>query len=372
MNLLREVSFYAVFFGAVFLVWAYRTFRLLVTLFKTPRLKPDSKPSESPTVSVVIPAKNEENNIRECLEHFQRQTYRPYEVIVINDNSSDKTEKILQSLNAVYINCPLPPEGWTGKNHAIYCGVKETKGEWLLFTDADTRHTPESISSAIAYAEKNRLELLSLLPHCLTGSFIEEILQPPAMAYLGLWFPFDQVNDPQSPLFFANGQYLLIKRGLYERLGGHKAVAGAFLEDFALMDLAKKSGARARCGFGTEIYGTRMYDSWDSIWKGWRRIYLHAFQSRPQPLIQNAFSLLLFSVFPFLLLFPVLFLEDNRVKIFAFLTAAIIFVVASQAHRMVRTKPFFAFFHPFAALVILLILFDAAGMAIFKKKTVWR
>lgn len=346
-----------------FLVWAYRSFRLILTLYKIPKMKGAGAP-RGELVSVIIPAKNEETHIAACWHSLKNQTYPQLEVLVINDNSTDKTEAILKELGAFFINCPPAPEGWTGKNHALDHGSRHAKGSWLLFTDADTRHQPESVATAVAYAQSHGLEFLSLLPHCLTGSFVEAMIQPLAMGFLGLWFPLDQG--------FANGQYLLIRRSLYDRLGGHKAVAGAFLEDFALMHLAKQNRAPAACGFGMEIYGTRMYDSWQGIWKGWRRIYLHAFRQKTAPLLMNALSVFCFSVIPYGLALFLLAAQEKSLFILSAVLIALITLVGSQVHRTVRAHPWFAVFHPAAALIIFLIVLDAAGMALTNKKTIWR
>ena len=364
---------YFLFWGTVLGVWTFRTLRLLITLRKTPRIVPQKgtgfsgeTQSLSPFVSVLIPAKNEENNIRACVESLQNQKDAAFEIIVINDNSSDQTESILKSMGQTYVNCPLPPEGWTGKNHALHYGVAQAKGEWLLFTDADTRHEPHGLSASLAHAQKNGLELLTLLPSCLTGSFIENLVQPLAMAFLGLWFPLEKVNDPKSPLYFANGQYLLMKRSLYQKTGGHKAVAGEFLEDFALMQKTKQLGAKAQCGFGQSVYGTRMYDSFDTIWRGWRRIYLHAFQRKPLTLVRKALVVLVFSVLPFALY---AFSHGGH---FSTLVIAVLVVICWRAYTVVRAKGAYALFHPLAALIIFLILTDAARMAFLKEKTFWR
>lgn len=351
-------------FGILILgVWLYRSCRLWITLKKTPCLLSE-KPASFPLVSVLIPAKNEEKNIEACIESLKNQSYLNYEMLVINDNSTDQTEALLQNLGIPYLNAPKAPDGWTGKNHALDYGAARAKGEWLLFTDADTRHVSHALASALAHCQNNDLDFLSLLPHCLTGSFVERIVQPLAMAFLGLWFPMEKVNDPKSKIFFANGQYLMIRHSLYKKLGGHHAVKAAFLEDFALMRLAKESGAKTQCAFGREIYGTRMYDSFDSIWRGWRRIYLHAFERNAFPLFRNALMVFLFSIFPFL----TLGFYGNMNLLIAGSILSIVFL----AHRAVKANGFYAFFHPLAAFILFGILLDAAQMAIRKEKTVWR
>jgi chlorobactene glucosyltransferase len=365
---------YFIFCSTVFIVWIFRALHLLTTLRKTARLTPSDSYNPEGFVSVLIPAKNEEKNIRTCIESLKAQDYKALEIIVINDNSSDQTEPILKSMGQFYVSCPPCPEGWTGKTHAIHCGVSHAKGEWLLFTDADTRHQPHGLRTALTHAQKNNLQFLTLLPFCLTGSFLEKLIQPMAMAFLGLWFSMEKVNDPKSPLYFANGQFLMMHRSLYEKVGGHKAVAKEFLEDFGLMQLSKKAGANAACAFGDAVYGTRMYDSFDSIWRGWRRIYQHAFQSKPLTLLTRTLNVFLFSVLPFII-FGIYFLGNFRhpwLDLFSLATLGLIFIICGQAYAAVRANQAYALLQPFTGMVLSLILLDAAGMAFGKKKTLWR
>ena len=406
------------FYLAVGLVWAYRSRLALETLKRTPVVAPSesSGASEKERVTVIVPAKNEEKNIETCVRSLLAQDYPHLEIIVVNDNSTDRTEAILnvlglqiQNSEAVgtqinernyiknkilhssgeyqeaggpafrYFNNPTAaPPGWTGKNFAIHQAIPHAAGSWLLFTDADTRHEKSSVRSALGHAQSRDLEFLTLLPECLTGSFLEKMIQPLAMALLGLWFPMQKVNDPKSGVIFANGQFLLMTRALYRKTGGHEAVRGEFLEDFALMRKTRALGARAECAFGYRIFGTRMYDSLSAIRRGWRRIYLHAFQRRPEILFSKtlgvlAFSLLPFALFPFLtakaLAFP---------KLYGFSWGAafviLIFILATswRAYRFVKVNPLYAFLHPAPMFFLMLILGDAAWTAAAKKPTVWR
>lgn len=376
---IEALTLVLVFYGITLAVWLRRSVRLLLTLVKVPRLAHDSPPasqSEVPLVSVLIPAKNEAKNIAGCLESLKALDYPAFEIITINDNSSDNTAALIQDLGVTCLNAPPTPEGWTGKNGALHAGVQTAKGEWLLFTDADTRHKPKSLAAALAYARSRNLELLSLLPHCLTGGFFEKMIQPPAMAFLGVWFPLEKVNHPGSKLYFANGQYLLIKRSLYETIGGHQAVAGEFLEDFAIFRRAKELGARAECVFGTELYGTRMYDSIDSMWRGWRRIYLHAFRKEAAVLLLKAggmffFSCLPFMIFPFFAV-PLAVRFGTAASLGASALLAWILAVCWRGYGMVKAPQIFAFLFPAAAAFTTLFLLDAAQSALLGKKTHWR
>lgn len=195
-----------VFFIIAAAVWIKRSVSALITLFHAPRLSRNVLSGSRAKVSILVPAKNEASNIRACVEGLKALDYPDFEIIVINDNSTDQTEEILLSLGASpasppsedpsltlrYLNSPPAPAGWTGKNHALAAGFPYAKGEWLLFTDADTRHEPESLKASLGLMEKRGALLLTLLPRCLADGFWETVLQPVAMALMGLWFPVER------------------------------------------------------------------------------------------------------------------------------------------------------------------------------------
>jgi len=366
------------------LVWLYRARRALEALRQNPVVRPASPPQRSPRVSLLVPVKNEEANLEACLNAFLSQDYPSVEIIVINDHSLDRTPQLLAQYSKRYperitaLDAPETPEGWTGKNWALAHSVRHAHGEWFLFTDADTRHEPHSLSSTVAHAEARDLDLLTLSPRCLTEGFWEKIVQPSAMGFTGLWFPFFKVNSSRTTLTFGNGQYLLIRRKTYEALGGHEKVKGAYLEDFALVREAKQSGRRVECAIGTEIFGTRMYRSLSGIWLGWRRIFLHAFEKNFLRLTVKSVSVFTFSVLPFLLfpLFTQTALEEpehwGKLWGASLPILAMIFLTVWKTHELVKAPRRYAFLHPLASLLLAGILADAARMALLKKEVKWR
>ncbi len=373
--------------------WIYRSGRSLSELKQAPTLKLAGPASRQGKVSVLIPAKNEASNIEDCLKPFLIQLREGDEIIVINNCSTDRTEAILRELGAkeihskipfpppsqkgerggsfYYMNTPPTPEGWTGKNFALHLGVQHASGDWMLFTDADTRHQLGSVDVALAFAEEKKLDVLTLLPRCLAHGFWESLIQPCAMAYMGLWFPIRKINDPKSKVYFGNGQYLLLRADHYRKIGGHDGVKEAFLEDFALMRKTKQMGAQGMCAFGMELYGTRMYDSFDALWRGWRRIYLHAFEQKPAPILKCALSVFFFSVFP-LAAFIMLSGHFSASLLLCILILVIVFATAFKAYGIVKARTRYALLHPFAALVFTAILLDAFQMACFRRQTHWR
>lgn len=336
---------------------------------------------------MLIPAKNEEKNIANCIRPFLAQLHEGDEVIVINNCSTDRTEAILKELGAMeirledppgnsrakfkYLNTPPTPEGWTGKNFALHIGVQHAAGDWFLFTDADTHHEPGSLNISLAFAEEKKIDLLTLLPRCLAHGFWENLIQPCAMSYMGLWFPIQKINDPKSKVYFGNGQYLLLRADHYRKIGGHNSVKEAFLEDFALMKKTKEVGSRGMCAFGMELYGTRMYDSFGALWQGWRRIFLHSFDQRPATLLKCTASVFFFSVFP-LAVFIAISNHFSVALLLCILILVIVFATTATAYAIVKAKKRYALLHPLAALVFTAILLDAFQMACFKRQTHWR
>lgn len=359
------------FFLALVTGWSYRISRLRQSLSWMPFINPGSRPSVKERISVIVPMKNEETNAAACLQALLKQDYGDFEIIAVNDNSKDKTGDIIRSFEKVICveNTTPTPEGWTGKNFALHCGLAKATGSWLLFTDADTRHEPVSLSAAMAHIQQKDLQFLTLLPRCICETFLEKAVQPIAMCLLGLWFPIRKVNDPQSKMYFANGQYLMVQRKLYEKLEGHAGVRGAFLEDFALAQKVKENGARGECAMGKAVYGTRMYANFGEMWRGWRRIYLHAFRSNPGTLLMHALETLLLSVLPFVIFF--FGVPQNMLGAFCVVTT-VVWIVSWRAFQIVESDPKYSIFHPVAGFLISLFLLDAAGVALTGKKTVWR
>lgn len=224
-----------------------------------------------PQVSVIVPARNEEASIGSCLESLFSQAGIDFEIIVVDDHSTDRTREIAESFSKVrVIEAASLPTGWTGKNNAVATGAREARGEWLLFTDADTMHTPGSLARAITEAKDNKADLLSYSPEQIAVTFWEMAILPVVFAELARQYPPSKVSDPNSPEAAANGQYILIRREVYDSIGGHAAVASEILEDVALARLVKASGQKIRFRY-SESVRTRMYRNFTQLREGWTK-----------------------------------------------------------------------------------------------------
>jgi glycosyltransferase involved in cell wall biosynthesis len=224
------------------------------------------------SVSVIVPARNEEACLGSCLESLTVQTGIDFEIIVVNDGSTDRTREIAESFPGVRVlDTDAPPPGWTGKNNAMAAGARVAGGEWLLFTDADTVHRPGSLASAVAEAKQHAAALLSYSPEQEVFGFWEKAVMPVIFAELAATYRPALVSDPRSPAAAANGQYILIAREAYDAIGGHAAVSGSLLEDVALARAVKASGRRIFFRFGGDAVRTRMYRSFPHLLEGWTK-----------------------------------------------------------------------------------------------------
>jgi glycosyltransferase involved in cell wall biosynthesis len=239
-------------------------------------------PSDPPAVSVIVPARNEEASLKNCLDSLVAQTNVVFEIIVVNDHSTDRTREIASSFSDKLVRVveagTLPP-GWTGKNNAVIAGAKVAQGEWLLFTDADTVHLPGSLARSIEEATRQHAALLSYSPRQVVKSFWEKAVMPVIFAELAASFRPSKVSDPSSPAAAANGQYLLITRGAYDAVGGHAAIAAKLLEDVALARAVKKSGRKICFRFGGDAVRTRMYRTFAQLREGWTKNLVLLFPS---------------------------------------------------------------------------------------------
>jgi len=195
---------------------------------------------------------------------------------VVNDHSSDGTAAVVRGLMQ---KCPQLrlsetselPAGWVGKNSAVWLGAQQATGDWLLFTDADVVHGADSARKALEIAQQQNAALVSFSPEQVVETWYEKSLIPYVYCRLARLFSYYDVNDPQKPDAAANGQFLLIRRDVYDAVGGHASVAQEVLEDVALARRVKQARYRLWFGSGQGIVRTRMYRGFGVMWQGWKK-----------------------------------------------------------------------------------------------------
>lgn len=280
----------------------------LINSLAGPLLKVAKPPIAYPLVSLLIPARNEEQNIAECLNGLRRQDYLKYEIIVIDDVSEDNTSKIVAQIAKrdsrirLVKGRPLP-DGWVGKNWACHQLSKAAKGEILIFTDADNRHESNAITNTIGWMQSLDLGMLSAFPQQITKRFSEKLIVPviDLLLYssLVLWLTY---YTKYRALAAANGQWIAFRQQVYENIGGHQTVKEQLVEDVELSRLAKNRGIKILTMAGTGILYARMYHSFQEIWNGFTKNLFGLTENKFLPFLAILIGLLFTHILPFLLL----------------------------------------------------------------------
>jgi cellulose synthase/poly-beta-1,6-N-acetylglucosamine synthase-like glycosyltransferase len=276
--------------GLAGLVWTSRHFMISAHQRRADALTPDSPGAgpDAPLVSVLVSAKDEEANIAACISSMLAQDYPDFEMIVCNDRSSDRTGRIVADLarqddRLRLVEVHHLPEGWSGKCHGMYTAACAARGDWLCMTDADCRQlSPRTLSAAMRYARDSRADLLSVLPVLEMKGFWENVVQPVCSGVMMIWFHPDRVNDPARRAAYANGAFMLMRRGAYEVVGTHQAIRHRLMEDLHLAARVKQAGLRLRVVRGDGLYVVRMYTSFGQILRGWSRIFFGTFGTLPR------------------------------------------------------------------------------------------
>ncbi len=237
-------------------------------------------------LSVILPARNEEMNLPQCLESLLAQDDElfklgtDWELILVDDDSTDRTAVIARaaaSRPGVVVMQPPALEAipaqrtFTGKNNACWAGAQRAQGRWLLFTDADTLHESNDLRHALHEAKKHEVALLSYSPRQIVNGLAQRVLMPLVFSELASVYPTSQVNDPNRRLAAANGQFLMIERRTYFAVGGHKAVAKSVLEDVEIAYNIKRSKKGIRFRYAPDALSTRMYRGFRDMVEGWTK-----------------------------------------------------------------------------------------------------
>ncbi|ASQ91287.1 glycosyl hydrolase [Prosthecochloris sp. GSB1] len=355
---------------------------LLWNLRELKPLLPGHGACEGPMVSVLVPARNEECNIEGCVRSLLDQDYVNYEVIVLDDGSHDRTPEILESLSRspsaerlrVLGGEPLPA-GWHGKAWACHQLGRAARGRMLLFTDADTRHEPGSVSASVGALLTEGADMLSLTPRQETVTFGERLVVPLVYFILLCYLPLRFVRTrPEPSLCFANGQFILFTRDGYERIGGHEAVRSDIVEDVWLCKAMKRNGGRVVSYDGSRIVHCRMYRSFSEVWKGFsKNLFAGIGYNAP-----GLFALMLMTaalyVVPYGFLFDSALGGDFSMERFWLPAAQIVVALACRLLVAARfSQPFpEALLHVVSQIVLLLLAFRSFTLVAFGEGVGWK
>lgn len=287
---------------------------------RTPHLdKFEKKDQSKPRVSIILPARNEEDFIAECLDSLLNQDYDNYEIIVIDDSSDDATPRIIAQYAAkdnrvIHVSAMPKPEGWMGKNWACMEGYKKATGELLLFTDADTKHSCSVISLAVSHLLSLGLDALTVVPKMVCLDRWTKITLPVLSTFLHTRFSALRVNDPKKKTGYFFGSFFIIKKETYDKVGAHEGVRSEIIEDGALGKKVKESGYKMRMVRGDHLIDAVWARDWSTLWNGLKRLMIPLY-------LQNVkVAAGIFVTVLFLLFMP-----------YVFLTYAVVFFDTSQS-----------------------------------------
>lgn len=369
--------------GLIVIYWLHNQYHLDIIV------EPVDPPLNAPMISVCIPARNEERNIRACVEAVLNQTYPNFEVIVLDDRSTDSTLEILRGVAAQndklkIINGSDLPSGWAGKPHALYQAANacDERNEWLCFIDADTFLAPEALASCYIKAVETNADLFTMMTKQITETFWERVVMPLVMTALSVGFSPRKVNDPKRKDAIANGQFIFIKRSVYDAIGGHESVKDQIVEDKAISEKVKWSGYRLIVADGMQVARTRMYTSLAEMWEGWtKNIYL-GLREQIGLIVLGAFGALVTVIAALVLpLWPLLGLlwllrSGGWIAIVIILEALILWGVLIYVRAMVaqdmNIPRWYALTTPLGAAIFAAMMFTSTWKVISGQGVTWR
>jgi chlorobactene glucosyltransferase len=342
----------------LFLLAVIFVITIVNTLF-TPMLKHGrrfSPGNKELSVSVLIPARNEASNIKNCLKHLLQQDCENYEIIVLNDGSTDETVEYVQEIMGEDSRVKLVhgkplPAGWTGKNWACSQLGDAAIGEILVFTDADITCSNRALQDSVNMIERYALGMLSVFPQQITRTWSEKLVVPTVYmfvyGYLPLWLTYFMKNPAVSA---ANGQWLVFTRECYERIHGHKTVRHTIAEDIHLARLVKSHGIKMLTLAGNETVRCRMYRSLKEVWNGFTKNAYELLSGRPLSFFILLLLLTAVHIAPYALIFNPSVMVPALLAVF--INSLIRLIIAI---RFLQPPLFSVFLHPVAILFLVII-----------------
>jgi len=386
MELVLEVFNYlfaAILFGVAG-AWVILIKSMIVSFRDAPYLdKFDLVDHDTPKVSIIVPARNEEEFISKCLDSLLEQDYQNYEIIAIDDSSEDSTGEIIKKYaeknsKIIHVSARPKPADWMGKNWACMEGYKKATGELLLCTDSDTKYSKNVVSLAVAHLLSKKLDALTVIPKMLCLDKWTKITLPMLSTFLHTRFSAIRVNDPSKKTGYFFGSFFIIKKDVYEAIGTHEGVKHEIIEDGALGKKVKESGFKLRMVRGEHLIEAIWARSWTTLWNGLKRLMV------PLYLQNNKMAVGIFFAVLFLLLMPFPFLIYSTVffnNTISFTTLFIASIVSSllvylagfiDAKKGIDLEGVYSIFAPVGSFIVIAGFF--MGMVQAKSNTAvsWR
>lgn len=322
-------------------------------------------------VICIIPARNEEDVIEECINSIQNNLPLVSKIVVVNDQSNDNTGAIIKKLMQLdsrinLIEIDELPIGWTGKNYALYKGAISVDAEWLFFIDADVIINKKTIQYVISYMKKNNINVFSFSPYQIRKKFYEQLMQPTIFNLINYLYPLDVINTENSNLCAVNGAFIAMKKDDYIKLGGHQVIKDKVLEDVEFAKKAWANGYRIKLMSGYPLVKSRMYRNFIDLWNGWsKNIYLLIKASNRNFLLLFLRNLLIL-FYPFYLFF---ILDQISVSLVLFFVIGIIESIARYKNKFNWE---YGMLYILSRLIMLLIMLNSYIKANLLKRVIWK
>lgn len=333
-----------------------------------------------PFVSILVPARNEEANIQKCISSLQNQDYPEYEIIVLDDNSTDNTTAIISHMQEKdsriqLLQGQLLPDGWAGKPFACQQLAMQARGSWLLFVDADTVHEPYMLRSVISIAIEEKVSLLSGMPRQMTSGLWQKIVMPLMYFLLMSWFPVWFLNRTKKPWpTLAIGQFMLFPTREYWKVGGHEVVKTRIIEDVWFGAEIKKAGGRFVCVDLSQVMSTDMYTSVVSMTEGWGKWMYSIIAMSPIALAGFFMAAYLFFLAPYFWLAQgLVFGEAFETYIHIVVAQVVIIMLMRWSCDRHFKEPSVSFiFHPLGILYLVLVAFYSTARHAVGAGVAWK
>lgn len=324
-----------------------------------------------PRVSVIVPARNEEKKITEALQSLLRLDYPNLEFIVLNDRSTDQTGAILAGMADArlrIVNITAVPEGWLGKNYALYQGAERASGELLLFTDADVVMDPSTLRRAVSYLEANRLDHLAVMPTVRLPSLALRLFCSTFGVFFSGYIRPWKANDPTSKSFIGIGAFNLVSAKVYKAAGTHRAIAMRPDDDVKLGKLLKKAGYRQQMVLGMGLLTVVWYASMREMIDGLMKNFFAGLEYNVPVSLGAGIAVLLLNVWPFVAIFML-----RGAAWFLYLLAAIVMLLfISDANRFYGMPRWYALAHPLYSVLFVYILWRSMVLTLWTGGINWR
>ncbi len=346
--------------------WIFLIKSMLSSFSKTPYLdKFEKKEHDSPKVSIILPARNEEKYIEKCLKSLLDQDYQNYEIVAIDDSSEDNTGSIIKEFSeknpkVIHVSARQKPEGWMGKNWACIEGYKKATGELLLFTDSDTKHSKNVISLAVSHLLSLNLDALTVIPKMLCLDTWTKITLPMISTFLHTRFSALRVNDPSKKTGYFFGSFFIIKKSVYDNVGTHEGVKQEIVEDGALGKKVKESGYKMRMVRGDHLIDAVWARDLSELWHALKRLMVPLYLQSSSIAVGIFFAVLFLLFMPFPILAYSASLWDKADSFFILLVASsiasvLIYVGAiTEATKGLQLKLSHALLGPVGSFVVVI------------------